>query len=456
MNRFLRLITAAATCALAMLVASAAPAFAHNSLLSSNPTDGAALTATPAQLVMDFQNDVPLDTLTVTHVDPTGARTELTGTTHGASEKQTITPVPALVDGEHSLRWRLVGPDGHPITGRITFTLATTVTSAVPTTSATSQPPVSVAPAASNPPSSTAGDEFSTPRPIRWLLRYASYAAIMVVVGFVVASVAMWPQLLGNPRSRRMLDNAFVGIVVLAFAQLLVVASDVGGAAPWAALGDVDAAAHTWAGAALLLRMIVGAVAWLVVRSMSIGDAEIRHLAYAVVGIVLLGTWAYAGHARSLRWPALGVATDIVHHGAAAIWIGGLIVVLVLTSTTRHATHATTAVGKFSALAPACVIALAATGVVQTVRVTQPFGDVMSRTHGKLLVAKVVLLGAMLLIARNNRNRVNDAVAARLAHGSDEAAGSIRALRSGVVAETIIGGAVVALTAAMVVSPPIG
>ena len=43
-----------------------------------------------------------------------------------------------------------------------------------------------------------------------------------------------------------------------------------------------------------------------------------------LLSIGLLATWSFAGHSRSMRWPALGVPVDIVHHGAAAAWLGGL------------------------------------------------------------------------------------------------------------------------------------
>ena len=100
-------------------------ALAHNSLLSSDPAAGSTVTVAPTQIVWVFQNSVPLDTMTVTLIDATGVRTELAGSVHGPSgDTEVITPLPALQPGAISLRWRLVGADGHPITDSIDVTIA--------------------------------------------------------------------------------------------------------------------------------------------------------------------------------------------------------------------------------------------------------------------------------------------------------------------------------------------
>ena len=66
--------------------------------------------------------------MTVTLIDATGARSDLAGSSHGTSgDTEVITPLPALASGPVSLRWRLVGPDGHPITGRVDFTVEAAV-----------------------------------------------------------------------------------------------------------------------------------------------------------------------------------------------------------------------------------------------------------------------------------------------------------------------------------------
>ena len=58
-------------------------ALAHNTLLSSDPVDGATLAIAPVQITWTFDNPVPLETMTVTLIDASGARSDLDGSVHG-------------------------------------------------------------------------------------------------------------------------------------------------------------------------------------------------------------------------------------------------------------------------------------------------------------------------------------------------------------------------------------
>ena len=118
--------------------------WAHNTLLSSDPGAGATVAVAPTQITWVFDNPAPLETLTVTLIDAAGARSELGGSTHGPEGGTVVvTPLPPLQPGPVSLRWRLVGPDGHPITGRVDFTLTAPTPTTVASTATT--PPTSPA-----------------------------------------------------------------------------------------------------------------------------------------------------------------------------------------------------------------------------------------------------------------------------------------------------------------------
>ena len=116
-----------------LLGVSTGTALAHNSLVSSDPADGATLAVAPTQIVWVFDKSVPLDTLTVTLTDSSGARSELAGSVHGAAgDTEVVTPLPVVPPGVVSVRWRLVGPDGHPVSGRVELTIAQPAVSAAP------------------------------------------------------------------------------------------------------------------------------------------------------------------------------------------------------------------------------------------------------------------------------------------------------------------------------------
>jgi len=132
--------------ALFVIVAGATVAHAHNAIVGSEPADGGSVTAGQDGLVLSFQAAVPLDTASVEFVDPgTGVRTTAAGLRHGSSTRDVVVGVPAELVGPTSVRWRLVGSDGHVVSGRVplvvvaaTVTPVTTVagaaSSAVPVT----------------------------------------------------------------------------------------------------------------------------------------------------------------------------------------------------------------------------------------------------------------------------------------------------------------------------------
>lgn len=454
------LLTAAMIALIALGVSS--PVSAHNSLVSSDPADGATLDVSPVQITWVFENPVPLETLTVTLVDPTGARSEITGSTHGPNgETEVVTPLPVLQPGANSLRWRLVSADGHPITGRVevTITGSTATTAAAPPTTPTPASPAVTIPATTLPdtvttpaagdPASEAGDgAFTTPSALRWILRFASYLAIVAVVGILLVSGTVWGGAVTHPVTRRILGQSLVATAALGVVHLLVVASDISGDAPWSALGSIDAATTTYAGMAFALRVVLSLALWIVLFRYRIAHRDVYWTAVALPALGLLGTWAFAGHSRSMRWPATGVVTDVAHHAAAATWIAGLAIVAWIIIPGLAPDVRTPALQRFSRVAAASVAILAITGLVQTVRLTGNPARLLDGGHGRYLLVKLVALVVMLALANANRQRLS-----RRADDTGDPH-EIGTLRRTVLGEFAIGLAIIAITAALVVSPP--
>jgi copper transport protein len=449
-SRRSRLVLFALTCLAtitAALAVGASPASAHNTLLSSDPADGAVLDVAPTQVVWSFDNTVPLESMTVTLIDATGARSELSGSTHGPDgDTQVVTPLPAL-SGDVSLRWRLVGPDGHPITGRVDFTISTPSTS-LPGAITPGVPPTTIA----GPDTAIidGGDgEFSTPSWVRWVLRYSSYLAIMAVVGILLTSATVWPAAGAHPLLRRILSRALFATAALAFAQLMVIASDIAAAPPWSAFGDVDPALATNAGMAFAIRIVLALAMWILLFGYDDIHPDVYWSAISIPALGLLGTWAFAGHSSSMRWPTLGVVTDVAHHAAAAVWIAGLAIVGWLVIPNRSHDEVVAVVRRFSTVAAASVAVLVVTGIVQSVRLVGSPADLFAADHGRYLAVKLAILAGMLGLANLNRRRVD-----RQLDDPDTLHHHVGPLRKAMLAEFAIGLVIIAVTAAMVVSPP--
>ena len=408
------------------------------------------LTTAPTQITWVFSKEVPLETMTVTLIDATGVRSELPGSTHSnAGNMEVVTPLPPLPPGAISLRWRLVGPDGHPISGRVDFTFSglasSAATPAVPATAPPTTTPVAVVA-----PLSGQGDgSYSTPTMVRWILRYASYLAIMAIVGILLTSAFVWSAAGKHPPLRRILGRALFFTALLGFLQLLIVASDVSGKAPWASFGSITPATTTDAGMAFALRTALASSMWLVIFRARIVHSEVYWTAVSLPGMGLLATWAFAGHSRSMRWPAVGVVTDVAHHAAAAAWIAGLAIVGWIVIPRERPNPLAATVRRFSRVATISVGVLVATGFVQTVRLVGNPSDLFDLNHGRFLAAKLVALVIMLGIANSNRRRLEQRLIDPVGVGRH-----VGDLRRAIVSEFAIGLVIVAITAAMVVSPP--
>lgn len=429
-------------------------ALAHNSLDTSDPPDGATLSATPSQITFFFTADVPLDTLTITLVGASGVRTELSGSTHGASGvREVVTPLPGLEPGPVSVRWRLVGPDGHPVTDTVDFTITAPVAATVPATTPAAEPTATVPLTTTPPPPTesvdTSDGSWSTPGFVRWLIRAVAYLAILVAAGTVLTQTLV-QRLPGRAAFARWLGPALLVVAVTAFLQLLIVASDVSGAPLWEAAGDIYRALSTTAGMAFFVRIGVALGAWVLLDYAPPRTEEVRNATLVLLTVALLGTWAFAGHSRTMRWPALGVPVDVVHHGAAAAWLGGLAIIGLLVLPRANPEQVMPLMRRFSTMAGLAVGLIVGTGLFQAVRLVGSPGDLFSGTHGKLLVAKIVVLGAMLYLANQNRERVlleqrNVGAAVRP---------DIGGLQRVMAMELLIGLVIIGLTAALVVSAP--
>ncbi len=422
---------------------------AHNTLIASDPTDGATLPAPPSRITWQFDLAVPLESMTVTLIDATGARRELPGSTHGAAgDTEVITPLPALDPGPVAIRWRLVGPDGHPITGRVEFTIAGAPSTTVPAV-ADSPAPATLAPAPAVVTDADPG-AFSTPSAVRWVLRYGSYLAILATVGILLTSAWVWSDAGAHPVLRRVLSTSLIITAMLAFAQVLVIASDINGRAPWSSFGSIDAATTTDAGMAFMIRIALALSMWILLFRYRFTTSDLYWTAISLPGIGLLATWAFAGHARSMRWPTVGVITDVAHHAAAAGWIAGLAIIGWIAIPTAPPDVLVAVVRRFSHMAAACVAVLVVTGIIQSVRLVGSPGALFDADHGRYLTIKVAILLAMLGVANANRRRVNHRL-----HEPSSLPDQLAGLRRAVVTEFAIGLVIVGITAAMVVSPPV-
>ena len=123
-----RLLIVGALAAVTGTLWAAAPAYAHAVLVSSDPPEGGSVSPDLSEVTLTFNGPMQAEFAQVTVVDATGAQRQ-----QGApavAGTQVTQPVAGLAAGAHTVSYRVVSSDGHPVTGEIAFTVAAPVEAA--------------------------------------------------------------------------------------------------------------------------------------------------------------------------------------------------------------------------------------------------------------------------------------------------------------------------------------
>lgn|GEM_PF-2890518 len=178
----------------------------------------------------------------------------------------------------------------------------------------------------------------------------------------------------------------------------------------------------------------------------------------AIMGVLAIGVLfglSSQGHASQAPLTLLQEAADVIHLGAAAIWIGGLVwTVVTLWRLPRAAPAAgpaiaTDVLAQFSRIALISVGALIATGVIRTLGELSSPTQLWSTTYGVLILIKVGLLAIAGMIALRNR---------RLTHALERHTtphqAALRTVRNAALVEITVAIAIVLVAALLVAEVP--
>jgi methionine-rich copper-binding protein CopC len=179
----LRLVAATLAACVALLLG-AAPAFAHTRLESSNPADGSRLDNVPDTISLTFNEAVQSEFAILKVVGPDGTEYQ-TGTVSAANGQVSTAVSPLGPAGAYQVGYRVVSDDGHPVQGKLSFTLTTPGPAAAVPAAPAATPVAAPAPApAAAPVASQASTQQSVGAPIwPWLVG----AVVLVGAGAAAA-----------------------------------------------------------------------------------------------------------------------------------------------------------------------------------------------------------------------------------------------------------------------------
>jgi copper transport protein len=441
------------------LLATPARADAHAELLSSEPEAGQQLDAAPDEVVLHFSESVDITDDTIELLDESGARLEAGEPEHPDGDRTAVSAtLPDVGDGAYVVAWRVVSSDSHPIGGAFTFRVG----DAAGAGAVDDQALIEEVLGGSQNGDHTLGAVFG-------LVRFLAFGGLTVLVGSVVFLTWLWPEGQVDRRARRVVTGAWLAAVVATVLSIpLQAAYAIGGS-----LGDaVDPGViadelGTRTGRAWIARLLLLAVAaWLLPR-LRRWDATVGRAVAVAGGLALLVTVTVTGHAVSGDHVALAFVTDVVHLSGVSVWLGGLVVlVAALLVPTDEVDAAVAVVDRFSQVAFGAVLAIVVSGVVQGWRQVGGYDALFDTTYGRLLVVKVLVVGAMLVAAGFSRSWVRLRAAARTGQvalspgpgattaSADEGGTRLSVLRWSVAAEVGLAVVVLVVTSLLVNAVP--
>jgi len=399
---------------LAWLTAAAGPASAHPALVSSTPGAGYAVTDPPREITLSFNEPVTLPDrpLVVTTQQGAPVAARVTTTRQGAG--LVATPVDPLPVGAYEVTYRVIGQDGDLIAGMLAFGVATPVAAAGE--------------------SERAG--VSGGRPERVPVGTTALRALLFL-GVAVALGGAWlawrlDHATGGLPGRRPLLRVGSAVALVAAVGLL---AGIGGTG-----GLVGAATAPGVGRLLGLQAVLLALATLTARRSGRGAVP------SLLLLLVVGLEGARAHPAEVGGP-LGAVLTVSHLLAGALWLGGLVHLLRVTTSWRARPKAIrVAVETYTRNALVLFVIVSATGTVSAVLLLPDLADWTGTTYGRLLLVKLavfLLVIALALAARARLRRTTPAPASRRPPAPRRPLGKVVAVETAALTAVVLAAAAV-------------
>jgi copper transport protein len=423
----------------------APPAAVHATLISSEPAADSHLTVSPARVRLVFSEPIEGNLARVTLVPGSGAPLVLRASADPRDVHAVIAPVDSLATGQYRVRWRVVSADGHAVDGSYLFAVGDTTLGSRPAQPPPAEPTQEVPTQEVQPPEPEPdvwGPSVAGAPLIPAIVRGAALGALMAACGVLLFLSTAAPNAAqtGDRRVRTLATSLAVAAPVLLAAHcvawLVNTSPDHTLDATWAAsaLGTTVGRIELWRTGLAVLALW----AWWLARRPALA------LVFAAAALAVSGA---SGHSAAMQ-PAIAIPAKAIHLLASAVWLGGLLWLVVRPAGDSMPLFAQDA-DRVSSRALLAVIAVAATGVIQTLLFLPSIADVATSPYGWFALAKTAGLLTLVAFGAYNRQRVMPRMAV------DAGAGGA-ALRSSVTRELFVMALVIILGGLLAYVPPPG
>jgi copper transport protein len=442
--RRVAVLTAVAAAALTLPAA----AWAHAALLRTAPEASRTVNAAPPEVRLTYSEPIEPRFAIVSVTDAAGKQVTDGAPARAPGAPQTlVVPLARVPEGWYLVFWRVISADGHPVRGAFTF---------------------AVGPNPGPPPQFRVPSLSETATTTRLLVsRWLVFLSVLTALGLFVlrALIARPVARVVRGTSLRALNVALavavaVSLVAIPVYVLLATAEftlrsfwDLGAIVPVARDSSFGRDFVDLELVVALFGIAAGAALYLdrpereqrsVVELLALPAA----LAAGVAALLLP---ALAGHAGQKSPRGVALPLDMAHLGAVAVWLGGLIGLVVLwLSVGRAGRSAVLAyvVPRFSAVAFCSVLLLIGTGIGQSLLELPTLASLWQTSYGQALLWKIGLLAAALVLAGVNLARTKP----RLQAGDASAPPLLRRLVSGEI--VLVAAALFAAAVLSSLAPP--
>ena len=434
MSRIARQLVATLAILVGVLALGTTAASAHATLESSSPADGQSVLTSPSEIRITFSEAVTTISGGLSVLDADGKTVDV-GNSEVVGGRTLVAPISeTLSDGTYVATYRVLSADGHPVSGSLLFAVGAGALDR------SAQP-------------SSSGDRL-------WEIIGGISRFIMYLAALVAAGVAFFLAFIHDHAEDRWRIVPFVRIgsilallsaigIVMSQAALLT-GKGAGAITDSTVLRDVLNQNLGWS----LALLMIGLAA--VHLSTDIPKKVVSQSLALYGGLAVTVSFAVWGHATELSPTAISLAADAIHATAAALWLGGLVgLVMVLSVRTPETVRATAGIiGRFSRMAFWSVIALTLAGLTLTITGSgASLNSILTTTWGQLVLAKIGLTLIVVLIAAWNRRTLVPSLTSPTENTGELAVRWATLLRT-IRAEAVLLVAVVALTAIVVNVPP--